>query len=116
MEVVPLKSKLTCIAILLVAAFLVPAASADESYKFNLGKGYKIGSSELQAGDYRLVVGGPKLVLTEVKTGKTVEFAAKVENSDKKFGSTEVHSKKVDGVNQISEIRIGGSKTKVVME
>jgi hypothetical protein len=108
-----MKTKMTCIAILLAFGFLTAAASADESYRFTLNKESKIGNAELHPGDYKLVVGGPKVVLTEIKTGKSVELEAKVENVDKKFDTTEIHSKQVDGVSQISEIRIGGSKTRI---
>ena len=61
-------------------------------------------------------MGSPKIALTELKTGKLIELEAKVESVEKKFPTTEIHSKKVDGVSQISEIRIGGSKTRITFE
>jgi len=111
-----MKSKMTCVAILLAFGFLTAAARADESYKITLGNASKIGSTELAPGDYKVLVGGPKLVLTAVKTGAAIEVAGKVENGDKKFDTTEIHSKKVDGVSHISEIRFGGSKTKIIFD
>lgn len=108
--------KLTCIAVLLTIGVLTPAASADESYKVTLNKSANIGTTEFRAGEYRIVVNGPKVVFTDVRSGKEVELGAKIENVEKKFGTTEVHTKQVDGVSHISEIRFGGSKTKMVFD
>jgi hypothetical protein len=109
----PMKTKMTCIAILLAFGFLTNAASADQSYRFTLNVASRIGNAELQPGEYKLVVDGPKVVLTELRTHKSIALEANVENADKKFDRTEIHTEKVDGVSQISEIRIGGSRTKV---
>ena len=111
-----MKTKVTCIAILLALGFLAARASADESYRFTLGSSAKIGTEALRAGDYKVVVDGPKLILTDMKTGKSVELKGRVENVDKKFAATEIHAKQVEGVSQISEIRIGGSKTKIAFD
>ena len=111
-----MKTKMTCIAILLALGFLTPAASADESCRFTLTNTSRIGNAELRPGEYKLVIDAPKVVLTELNTGKSIELEANVENVDKKFDRTEIHSKQVDGVSQISEIRIGGSKTKVAFD
>jgi hypothetical protein len=111
-----MKTKMTCIAILLAFGFLTATASADQNYGFTLSSASKIGNAELRPGDYKLVVDTQKVMLTELRTGKSIELEAKVENADKKFAATEIRSKQVDGVDQISEIRIGGSKTKIAFE
>lgn len=111
-----MKTKMTCIAILLAFGFLTATASADQRCQFTLSTASKIGNAELQPGDYKVVVDAPKVVLTELRTGKSIELEAKVETTDKKFATTEVHSKLVDGASQISEIRIGGSKTRIAFE
>lgn len=108
-----MKTKMTCIAALLVFGFLTVTASADQSYRITIGTISKIGNAELQPGDYKLVVDAPKVVFTELKTGKSVELEAKVENMDERIDKTEIHSGLVEGVNQIKEIRIGGSKTRI---
>ncbi len=113
MEVVQMKTKMTCIAILLAFGLLTVAANADQNYRITLNAASKIGNAELQPGEYKVAVDAPKVVLTELKTGKSVELEAKIENMDEKFDRTEVHSNVVDGVNRINEIRIGGSKTKL---
>lgn len=111
-----MKMKVTCIAILLLAGFLTTAASAEETYRITVPSTSKIGVAEFPAGEYKITVGSPKIALTELKTGKLIELEAKVESVEKKFPTTEIHSKKVDGVSQISEIRIGGSKTRITFE
>jgi hypothetical protein len=113
MEVVQMKTKTICIAILLAFGFLTSIASADQSYRITLSNASKIGNIELQPGEYKLVVDMPKVVFTELKTGKSIELAAKIENVDEKFANTQIHWSHVDGVRQIIEIRIGGSKTKI---
>jgi hypothetical protein len=116
MEVVQMKIKTTCIAILLAFGFLTCVASADQSYRITLSNASKIGSIELQPGDYKLVVDVPKVIFTELRTRKSVGLAAKVENVDEKFDKTEIHWSQVDGIRQIIEIRIGGSKTKIAFD
>jgi hypothetical protein len=111
-----MKIQNTCIAILLALGFLTATASADQSCKFTLNNASKIGAQELSPGDYKLVVDAPKVVLTELKTGKSIELEAKIETTDMKSSSTEVHTRQVDGTSQISEIRNGVSKTKITFE
>lgn len=103
-------------AILLSLAFLTTGAIADQSCKFTVNNPARIGDQELRPGEYKLVVDASKVVLTEVKTGKSIEINAKIETADTKASSTEVHSRQVDGGSQISEIRMGGSKTKIIFE
>ena len=111
-----MKTKMTCIAILLAFGFLTATANADQSYKFTLNSAYKIGSADVRPGDYKLVVGGARSVLTELRTGKSIELDAKVENMEQKCDTTEIHTKQVDGVSQISEIRIGGSTARIAFQ
>ena len=111
-----MKTKMTCIAILLAFGFLTATANADQSYKCTLSSACKIGSADVQPGDYKLVVDAPKVVLTELSTGKSIELEAKVESTDQKFATTEIHSSQVDGASRIREIRIGGSKTIIAFE
>jgi len=45
-----------------------------------------------------------------------VETTAKIVSSDKKFDSTMIDTKQVNGATQIDEIDLGGTKTKVQFE
>jgi hypothetical protein len=66
---------------------------------------------ELYAGEYKLLVHRDDLSvrLLEIGTGKVVDLAGKVEDADLKFKRTEVHWQDINGVRQITEIRIGGT-------
>lgn len=113
-----MKIKMTCLAVLLAFGFLTVMASGDQSksYRITLSDSLKVGSAQLQPGEYKLVVDAPKVRFTELKTGESVELEAIVENVDRKFSDTAVHSQRVDGVSQLKEIRIGGSKTKIAFQ
>ena len=108
-----MKTKTICVVFLVALGFLAATASADQSCRFTLSSAAKIGTAELSPGEYRLVVDANKAVLTELKTGKLIELEAKIEQGEQKANATQVHTTQVDGVSQIREIRIGGSKTKV---
>ena len=110
--------KIMCVVILAVFGLLVTTAYGDEpkSYGIELSSA-KIGTAELNAGEYTILVhrdgDEPNVRLTEVKTGNAIDVAAKVESVGKKFAMTEVHSRDVNGAKQISEIRIGGTKLRI---
>ena len=108
-----MKTKTTFIAVLLAIGFLTAVASADQSYRITLSDTSRIGAAELKAGEYKMVVDAPSVVLTELATGKSIKLDAKIANLDQKVERTEVHSNRVDGIAQIKEIRLGGSKTKI---
>lgn len=67
----------------------------------------------LQPGEYKVEVNGDKLTL---KRGKTIaESTVKVEQSEDKYGSTAIRYRNGDGKYRITEIRIGGTTTKLVI-
>ena len=111
-----MKTMIPCIAALLAFGILTPALEGQQSCQFNLSKVSTAGGTQLDAGDYRLVIDGMKIVLTEMKTRQSFELAGKIESSDSKFSATEIHSRQVDGVARISEIRIGGTKIRVTFD
>jgi len=68
---------------------------------------------ELKPGEYKIEVDGDKMVL---RNGKTkAEAAIKTEQGDAKFGSTSIRYMNGDGKYRITEIRIGGTNTKLVV-
>jgi hypothetical protein len=107
---------MTWIAIPLAFGFLAAIASADQTYRITLTDASKIGTTELQPGDYKLVVDASKVVLTDLRNDKSIELEARIENMDEKVRATEVHSDRADGDNHITEIRLGGSKTRIVFD
>jgi hypothetical protein len=84
-----------------------------KSYEIVLSTTTKVGSVELKAGQYTLKVQGANAIFTSVETYKSYTTPVKVENSDTKFDSTKVQSSKQGETDQIQEIDLGGSKTKL---
>jgi hypothetical protein len=92
------------------ATLALAAMSAAEKHTITLFQPSVIGGQELKAGEYRLELRDNKMV---VKDGKRViEADVKVETADSKFGTTAVRYQQDK---QVTEIRIGGTKTKVVL-
>ena len=97
-----------------LATFALAAASAAESHRVTLHSPAVLNGQELKAGDYRLELDGAKAVL---KKGKEVATAnVRVESADQKYASTAVRYATGDGKNNINEIRLGGTRTRIVFE
>lgn len=108
--------KTICFSMLAVLGLLTVATYGDEpkGYRVMLSDA-KIGAAELKAGEYKMLVhrDEPKVSLVEARTGHAIDAVARVESVDKKFDRTEVYSQEMNGVRQISEIRIGGTKLRI---
>jgi hypothetical protein len=88
------------------------AVAGARSYSVTLTKPNMVGATELKPGDYKIEVNDQKAVL---RNGKVqTESPVKVEEGDTKFDTTVVRYGNVDGKLRIQEIRIGGTKTKLV--
>jgi hypothetical protein len=94
---------------LVVCALLALGAASAASYSVKLSQPSIVKGTQLKPGDYRLTVDSDKV--TFVNGQQKVETSAKVETADKKFDNTSI---RYDGTGLISEIRIGGTKTKLV--
>src|SRR5580658_10441125 len=87
-------------------------ASAASSYHFSIFEPSFVAGQALKPGDYKLEVNGDKAV---IKAGKQiVETAVKVENGSEKFDETSVRYATADGKNTVTEIRLGGTHTRLV--
>ena len=98
----------------LVLAFAVIglAVASAKTYTVNLYSAVKVGSMELQPGAYTLEVKDSKAV---IRNGKLHgEADVKVESGDAKYGATTVRMAGAEGNRTIEEIRLGGTKTKLV--
>lgn len=93
------------------AVFAAAIASA-ETYKVTLFQPCVVEGTELKPGDYRLRVDDTKAVFASGK--QSVETSVKVENADQKFSSTTVRYASAGGKYAIQEIRVGGTRTKLV--
>jgi hypothetical protein len=82
------------------------------TYQVTLTEAATVNGTALKAGDYRVTVNADKVTFVMNKVSN--EFAAKVENGEKKFGTNQVQYQHVDKQTTIKEICLGGSKTKLI--
>ncbi len=108
----------------ILATFAILAMSAafagtvpgpgGKSYTVTLTQPSVVSGTQLKAGDYQLKVTPDKIT---IGTGKNlVEVKAKVETSEQKFSSTAIRYAETGGQAIVTEIRLGGTKTKLVLQ
>lgn len=89
-------------------ALAVGFASAASSYNIDLKKSVTIGSTQLQAGQYKVEIQGDKAMF---KIGKNVvEVPASLEKSDQKYSTTGI----VTVGPKLVEIDLGGTSEKIL--
>jgi len=98
-----------------IGVFSLSILSA-KSYEIILDSAAKAGNLDLKAGKYNVNLDASKVRFTDVISGKSVETTAKIVSADKKFDSTTIDTKQVNGATQINEIDLGGTKTMVQFE
>jgi hypothetical protein len=81
------------------------------NYRITLTQPSVVKGVELLPGEYRLSITADKITLNNGK--QNVESVVKVETMEKKFESTAIRYNSEAGKQQIVEIRIGGTKTKL---
>ena len=101
--------------LLLFAALGLSVASA-KTYDITLDTNTKVGSVELKPGKYSLEVMDSSRIRFKAANGQAVEASAKVTTTEKKFQSTQIDLKQVNGTAQVNEIDLGGTKTKILFE
>jgi len=108
--------KTLCVLVLAASGLIVGTANGDEpkGYRVNL-QAVRVGTTDFNAGDYKIFVNRDqeKIQFMALKTGQRTDVAAKVEDNPSKFERTEVILQEVNGVRQIHEIRIGGTKLRI---
>ena len=88
------------------------AMAGTKSYSFDLYGPALLGATTLAPGEYRVEVVDQKAL---IRNGKMhCEAAVTVQSGDSKYGATTVRFINADGKMHIQEIRIGGTKTKLV--
>ena len=90
-------------------ALSLAVASAATTYRVTLFQPSVINGTELKPGEYKVEVDSDKAVLWQGK--KSTEVPVKVESTDQKNRATAV---RYGAGSRIEEIRIGGTKTKLV--
>ena len=86
--------------------------ASAKSFTVNLFEKAMFGTTELTPGAYKVEVNEQKATIRQGKVQG--ESPVKVEESPVKFDTTTVRYGKADGKTRIEEIRIGGTKTKLV--
>lgn len=98
------------LALVLASAGTVPAPGS--SFRVNISQQSVVKGTDLKPGEYKISLG------TETATfamGKTkVEAPVKIETAQEKFSSTAVRYTTENGKMMISEIRIGGTTTRLI--
>ena len=96
----------------IVATFAgTPSAKLPVAHD-TLNKPAIVHGTALKAGDYRLTIDASKVTFLIDKDSR--EISAKVETGDKKYDVTEVQYDGVGNQATITEIRLGGTKTKLL--
>lgn len=98
----------------LAFGILALAVASAENFSVTLSQPSTVKGNQLKAGEYRLNLENSTLKMVSGK--QSVEVAVKVETVDKKYDSTAVRYTGVGEKQSISEIRIGGTKTKLVFD
>jgi len=101
-------------ALAVMFALGISAAYAASSYHVTLYKATTINGTQLKAGDVKLELQGDKVVIKQGKT--SVESNVTVQNGDHKFDASSVGYAGDSANNQIQEIRLGGTTTKLLFE
>jgi hypothetical protein len=96
----------------LAFAILALAVASAATYKVTLPQSSVVKGNELKAGDYRLNVQNDKVTIVSGK--QSVEVPVKVETVAQTYDSTAVRYSDQEGKPTISEIRLGGTKTKLI--
>jgi hypothetical protein len=105
-------SLLKCVVCL--GTLAIGIASAASAYQVTFVERTSIAGRELKPGDYKVEVAGDKAT---IKAGKnTVEAAVKTVTGDELYHQTAVRYTNGDGKYHLSEIRLGGTKTKLVFD
>jgi hypothetical protein len=100
---------LKCLVLFLTLALAVASAS---THSVQLFQPSIVSGQELKPGQYKLTVDDSKVIISKGK--QSVEASVKMETSDSKFSSTSVRYITEGGKMKVSEIRLGGTNTKLV--
>ena len=101
-------------ALAVLFALGISVAYAASSYHVTLYKPTTINGTQLKPGDVKLELQGDKVVIKQGKT--SVESTVTVENGTHKFDASSVGYVGDSSNNQVQEIRLGGTTTKLVFE
>jgi len=96
--------------IAMASAIAVVAQAADRRMTFL--DPFVIAGTKLNPGEYKVQVDGDKVKI--YSTRQSVETTAKVENGGEKYRTNSLKYENGDGPHRITEIRLGGTTTRIV--
>jgi hypothetical protein len=100
---------------LLVFAVAGLAVASAKTYTIVISNPSTVGTALLRPGEYRVLLQGSKVVFRNDENRQVAEANAKIVNEDKKFEQTAIETKTVAGKTTIENIRLGGTKTEVLL-
>ena len=98
--------------LIVVFAILALAVASAKTFSVTLFEPSTVAGKELKPGNYKIEVQDTKVIISNGK--ERVEANAKIEEGDKRFDSTTVRYTHGNGKLSIQEIRLGGTKQKLV--
>lgn len=87
-------------------------AFAGATHKVTFFQSSWVEGKELAPGDYKITIDNDKATISNGSV--KVEAPVKMESVDQKYASTAVRYQNGDGKYRVREIRVGGTKTKLV--
>lgn len=93
-------------------ALLALSAAAAKDFTISLYQPATVAGKSLAAGEYKLAVHGDTATIWDRKD--KVDIPVKVVESDQKFSSTTVRFDTANGHNVVQEIKLAGTKTRLV--
>jgi hypothetical protein len=96
----------------LVAAIAGTVPALGRSYNVKLLRPSVVKDTVLKEGEYRLNLNNEMATIGNGKV--SIEVPVKVETAESKFDATAIRYTELNGKSVISEIRVGGTKTKVI--
>jgi hypothetical protein len=105
--------------LLMLAVFALIASAGTVPvghYRITLSQPATVQGTVLKAGDYVLTLKETKLTFISEYGKAPVEVTVKLETGEKKFDATSVRLQTSSGSAVVSEIRLGGTKTTLVLD
>ena len=107
-----LKKIVLCFAIFAFALSAGSVPAKVTSFKVTITQPAMVKGQELKIGEYNVSLIGDKI--TMVRGKQSIEVPVKVETADQKFDGTAIRYTG-SGKMEVTEIRIGGTKTKLIV-
>jgi len=111
-----MKKLVVVLAILALAAmaFAGTIPVGKNSFRITLMQPSVVNGTELKPGEYKLNLSEARITLVQGKI--SVEAPATFETADSKFDNTAIRYQQQGGKQSVAEIRLGGSKTRVILQ